>query len=49
MSLLLGNLLEEADKYNVYKEVDGERVLVGTPTEPTITVDTPEEKALTST
>lgn len=35
--------VEEADKYNVYKEVDGERVLVGTTTEPTITVDTPEE------
>lgn len=35
--------VEEADKYNVYKEVDGERVLVGTTTDPTITVDTPEE------
>ncbi|PEQ89565.1 hypothetical protein CN481_18010 [Bacillus sp. AFS006103] len=34
----------EADKYNVYKEVDGERVLVGTTTEPTIMVDTPEEQ-----
>ncbi|WP_066067177.1 OmpL47-type beta-barrel domain-containing protein [Neobacillus soli] len=34
----------EADKYNVYKEVDGERVLVGTTTDPTITVDTPEEE-----
>ncbi len=33
----------EADKYNVYEEVDGKPVLVGTTTDPTITVDTPKE------
>ncbi|EKN64723.1 fibronectin type III domain-containing protein [Neobacillus bataviensis LMG 21833] len=36
--------VKEADKYNVYEEVDGERVLVGTTTDPTITVDTPEKE-----
>ncbi|PLS01446.1 OmpL47-type beta-barrel domain-containing protein [Neobacillus cucumis] len=36
--------VEEAVKYNVYEVVDGERVLVGTTTDPTITVDTPKEE-----
>ncbi|MEO2076737.1 MAG: hypothetical protein ABGX20_15305 [Bacillus sp. (in: firmicutes)] len=34
----------EADKYNVYEVVDGERVLVGTTTDPSITLDTPQEE-----
>ncbi|MCM3763599.1 OmpL47-type beta-barrel domain-containing protein [Neobacillus niacini] len=36
--------VEEAASYNVYKEVDGERVLVGTTKDPTYTVPTPEEE-----
>lgn len=36
--------VEEADKYNVYEVVDGERVLVGTTADPTITLDTPKEE-----
>ncbi|MEH7335185.1 hypothetical protein V7161_21395, partial [Neobacillus drentensis] len=34
----------EADKYNIYEVVNGERVLVGTTTDPNYTIETPEEQ-----
>jgi large repetitive protein len=36
--------VEDAASYNVYKEVDGERVFVGTTKDPNYTVETPEEE-----
>ncbi|WP_066321044.1 hypothetical protein [Bacillus sp. FJAT-29814] len=36
--------VEKAASYNVYKEVNGERVLVGTTKDPNYTVPTPEEE-----
>ncbi|MGG3466031.1 hypothetical protein ABES02_00380 [Neobacillus pocheonensis] len=34
----------DADKYNIYEVVDGERVLVGTTTDPNYTLNKPEEQ-----